>query len=168
MKYWIQSLRTLRFYIPHLVALAAAIFAGAAMAYATLLSKPAAEASNDRWLLPRWNPIVAGARREELANLPIWAEEPGKRRNVVAAAPAGPPWRFVGTVRDGGKVLAVIELDQGRRVQRLSAGDALPNGAHIATIAAGELSYTQENEQKTLTLFGPAKDQNFPGSAKKN
>ena len=166
-KNWLGSLRVLRFYIPHLVALGAAIFAGIALASATLLSKPPAVDNADRWLLPKWSPYAAGPRREDLAHLAIWAEEPGKRKDVAVVLPPVPPWRFVGTVRDGSKVLALIELDQGKHVQRLSPGDALPNGGQIVTVAVGELSYTEDDAQKTLKLFGAVRDQNFPSANKK-
>jgi hypothetical protein len=163
---FLGSLRILQFYIPHLVALGAAMVAGVAMGFVTVLGHPPAVDTADRWSLPRWAPYVAGAKREELARLSLWVEEAGKRKDVVAAA-ATPPWRFIGTVRDGAKVLAVIELE-GKRVQRLGPGDVLPNGAQIVTIASGEISYAEDDSQKTLKLFGVIKDQTFSAPNKKN
>jgi hypothetical protein len=116
--------------------------------------------------LPRWAPYIAGPKREELARLPLWVEEPGRRKTEVANVAAA-PWRFIGTVKDGEKMLAVIELDQGKRVQRLSPGDALPNGAQIMRVSAGEISYAENDAEMTLKLFGTTKDQNFPGANKK-
>lgn len=162
----LASLRILRFYVPHLTALGAAVFAGIAMGFVTVMGRPPAVDTSDRWSLPRWAPYVAGPKREEMARLPIWVEEPGKRKEEVVAV-AAPPWRFIGTVRDGEKILAVIELDQGKRVQRLNPGDALPNGAQIVRVSAGEMSYTENDAEMTLKLFGVTKDQNFPGANKK-
>jgi len=159
------SFRVLRFYLPHLLALGAAVFLGVAMGFVTILGKPPAVDTTDRWSLPRWAPYVAGPKREALARDRIWFEEPGKRREETVVS-AVPPWRFIGTVKDGDKLLAVIELDKGKRVQRLTQGDPLPNGAPITRIGTGEISYAQDNAETTLKLFGVTKDQNFPAGKK--
>lgn len=161
------SLRILRFYVPHLLALSAAVLLGVAMGFVTIMGKPPAVDTADRWSLPRWAPYVAGPKREELARNPIWFEEPGKRKEEAVAV-AVAPWRFIGTVKDGDKLLAVIELDRGKRVQRLNQGDPLPNGAPITRISTGEISYAENNAEMTLKLFGVTKDQNFPSAGKKN
>lgn len=158
-------LKVLRFYVPHLLALGAAVVLGLAMGFVTILGKPPAVDTTDRWSLPRWSPYVAGPKREAMAQERIWLEEPGKRKEETVVA-AVPPWRFIGTVKDGNKLLAVIELDKGKRVQRLNQGDPLPNGAPITKIATGELSYTEDNAETTLKLFGVTKDQNFPAGKK--
>ena len=162
----LASLRILRFYVPHLAALGAAVAAGIAMGFVTVMGRPPAVDTTDRWTLPRWAPYVAGPKREEMARLQLWVDEPGKRRDDVVKV-AAPPWRFIGTVRDGERMLAVIELDQGKRVQRLSQGEALPNGAQIVRVTAGEMSYAENDAEMTLKLFGVTKDQNFPGANKK-
>lgn len=162
---FLGSLRILRFYVPHLVALGAAVAVGIAMGFVTVFGHPPAVDTSDRWALPRWAPYVAGPKREELARPGLWVEEPGKHKEDVVKV-AAPPWRFIGTVKDGARVLAVIELE-GKKIQRLSPGDALPNGAQIVTIASGEMSYTEDDAQKTLKLFGVNKDQTFSGANKK-
>ncbi len=162
----LASLRILRFYVPHLTALGAAIIAGIAMGFVTIMGRPPAVDTTDRWALPRWAPYVAGPKRDEMARASIWVEEPGKKRDEAVKV-AAPPWRFIGTVRDGEKILAVIELDQGKRVQRLSQGEALPNGAQIVRVSAGEMSYSENDAEMTLKLFGVTKDENFPGANKK-
>ncbi|MHB1206503.1 MAG: HofP DNA utilization family protein, partial [Rhodospirillaceae bacterium] len=148
-----------------LVALGAAVATGIAMGFVTVLGRPPAVDTSDRWALPRWAPYVAGPKRDELARAGLWVEEPGKRKEDVVKV-AVPPWRFIGTVKDGARVLAVIELE-GKKIQRLSPGDALPNGAQIVTIASGEMSYTEDDAQKTLKLFGVTKDETFSGANKK-
>lgn len=161
------SLRILRFYVPHLLALGAAVALGLTMGFVTILGKPPAVDTTDRWSLPRWAPYVSGAKRQDVARAQLWAEEPGKRKEEAVAVVV-PPWRFIGTVKDGEKLLAVIELESGKRVQRLNPGDPLPNGAPITRISAGEISYTENNAETTLKLFGVTKNQNFPSAGKKN
>jgi hypothetical protein len=163
----LAKVRMLRFYIPHLTALGVAVLAGIGIAVASLSPRISDTDPAARWSLPRWTPYKAGPQRDEVSRTVIWAEEPGKRKVEVAAAPPPPPWRFIGTVQEGRRRLAVIELDQGRKVQRLDTGEALPNGALVVAIGTGELTYTEDDTQKTLQLFAAQKDQNFPGAKKK-
>jgi hypothetical protein len=160
------SLRILRFYVPHMAAVGAAIVAGFAMGFATTMGKLPAVDATDRWSLPRWAPYVSGAKRQEMAQMALWADEPGRRKEEPVAVV--PPWRFIGTVRDGERLLAVIELDKGKRVQRLNQGEALPNGAAITRISTGEISFAQDNAETTLKLFSVIKDPNPPSAGKKN
>lgn len=160
------SLRILRFYVPHMAAVGAAIVAGFAMGFATTMGKLPAVDAADRWSLPRWAPYVSGAKRQEMAQMTLWADEPGRRKEEPVAVV--PPWRFIGTVKDGERLLAVIELDKGKRVQRLNQGEALPNGAAITRISTGEISFAQDNAETTLKLFSVIKDPNPPSAGKKN
>ncbi len=160
------SLRILRFYVPHMAAIVAAIVAGLAMGFTTIMGKLPAVDTADRWSLPRWAPYVSGPKRQEMAQTPLWVDEPGRRKEEAVAVV--PPWRFIGTVRDGERLLAVIELDKGKRVQRLTQGEALPNGAAITRISTGEISYSQDNAETTLKLFNVIKDPAPPSAGKKN
>ena len=137
------------------------------MGFVTVFGRPPAVDTADRWSLPRWAPYVAGPKREELARLQLWVEEPGKRKEEAVTVAATPPWRFIGTVKEGSRMRAVIELE-GKKVQRLSQGDALPNGAQIVTIGNGEISYNEDDSQKTLKLFGLTKGPPLPAANKKN
>ena len=47
------SLRILRLYVPHMAALAAAVVAGLAMGFTSIMGKPPAVDNADRWSLPR-------------------------------------------------------------------------------------------------------------------
>ncbi|MBX7197926.1 MAG: hypothetical protein K1X51_00960 [Rhodospirillaceae bacterium] len=163
----LESLRILRFYVPHVAALGAAIAVGLVAGLTTIMGTPPAVDAADRWSLPRWAPYVSGSKRQEMIQTPLWLDDPSRKKEEVVAAVV-PPWRFIGTVKDGAKLLAVIELDKGRRVQRLNQGEALPNGAPIDRISSGEISYTENNAETTLKLFGVSKDQNFPSPGKKN
>lgn len=163
----LQSLRILRFYVPHIVALAAAAAMGLAMGFVTVTGKPPTVDTTDRWALPRWAPYVSGPKREEMAQAALWIGDPARRKDETVAI-AVPPWRFIGTVKDGELLEAVIELDKGKRVQRLKQGEALPNGAPITRISTGEISYPDNDAETTLKLFGETKDQTFPSAGKKN
>jgi hypothetical protein len=164
----LAGLRMLRFYIPHLTALGVAILAGLGMGIVALSPRISDADPAARWPLPHWTPYKAGPSREEMSHLTIWAEEGGGKRKVdIAAAPPAPPWRFIGTVQEGKRRLAVIEIDQGRKVQRLDTGETLPNGAMVVAIGTGELTYTEDDTQKTLKLFAPEKDKNFPSATNK-
>ena len=163
----LARLRVLRFYVPHLTALGVAVLAGIGIGAASLSPRISDTDPAARRPMPHWTPYKAGPQRDEMTRLVIWAEEPGKRKAEVAAGPPPPPGRFIGTVQQGKRRLAVIELDQGRKVQRLDTGEALPNGALVVAIGTGELTYTEDDTQKTLKLFAAEKDQNFPSATKK-
>jgi hypothetical protein len=163
----LTSLRVLRFYIPHVTALAMALLAGVGIGFSTIFARPPTVDTADRWALPHWAAYHAGSKPNELSHMALWAEDPTKHKDDATAKPPAPPWRFIGTVQDGKRLLAMIELDQGKRVQRLGAGDPLPNGAPVKTINFGELTYMENDTETTLKLFGVAKDQNFPAPSKK-
>lgn len=110
----------------------------------------------DRWPLPQWVAYKA-APRQDSVRLLAWLDDPSKPKEVEAAKPAGPPWRFIGTVRNGKTSIAVIEVDQGKRVQRMSTGENLPDGGEIIKVGVGELTYAQDGQEKTLKLFNVEK-----------
>ena len=64
--------------------------------------------------------------------------------------------------------VAVIELDQGKRIRRIASGEPLPNGAIIKKVDAGELVYDESGVEKVLKLFSAAKmDTPVAGNGKK-
>jgi hypothetical protein len=163
----VARVRLLRFYVPHLTTLGVALLGGLGMAIAHLSPRIPANDAADRWPLPRWSAYKAGPQRDDIARLNLWAEDPGRRKVEVVAKAPEPPWRFIGTVQEGKRRLAVIELDQGRKVQRVDAGEVLPNGAKVTAVGVGELTYNEDDTEKTLKLFALQKDKNFPGTPNK-
>jgi len=141
-------------YTVHLTVLATAGFLGMGMGLTAVFSEPVISDSADRWSLPKWAPYREGGKRAELQKLAVWSEDPSKKP-VEAPKPVA-PWRFVGIVEDGDLRLAVIEVE-GRKIQRVAAGDGLPNGGQVVTIGAGELTYRENEVEKTLTLFNAEK-----------
>jgi hypothetical protein len=158
----------LRAYYPHLSALGIAILLGVVVAAFKLASDPPAVDTADRWPFPQWAPYRAGAQRDVLARAALWTEDPTKAKVLVEKKPEGPPWRFIGTLQEGEVRIAVIELDQGKRVQRIAAGQSLPNGAVIKSIETNALTYDENGVEKALRLFGPQKTDNLAAGTGKN
>lgn len=135
----------------HFAAVGVAILLGVLVGTLTLTTKVQSVDTADHWTFPKWAPYTAGPKRE-IAHLLTWVDDPTKKKDVAVKV-AGPPWRFIGTVQDGKKNVAVIELDQGKRVQRMASGELLPSGAQILKVGVGELVYSQDGEEKILKLF---------------
>lgn len=162
------QLDSLKPYVPHLAALGIAMLIGLGVALFKVSSEPPAVDTADRWPFPQWAPYRAGPQRTALARTDIWAQDPTKAKPVAEKRPDGPPWRFIGTVREGKTLVAVIELDQGKRIQRISSGQPLPNGAVIKKIDTSTLIYDENGAEKSLQLFGLAKTDNLAaGTGKK-
>lgn len=152
-----KGLEVLRPYAVHLSALAIAMLLGLIVAAVKVSSNPPAVDTADRWPLPLWAPYRAGPQRDALARAEIWTADPSKAKTEVAEKkPAGPLWRFIGTVQDGKARIAMIELEQGKRVQRIASGQPLPNGSVIKKIDTGELIYDENGVEKVLKLFSAA------------
>lgn len=152
----IRRLEVLRPYALHMGALGVAVLLGLAVAVFKVSGTPPAVDTTDRWPFPQWVPYRAGAQREMTAKAEIWTVDPSKKA-VVEKKPEGPPWRFIGTVHDGRVRVAVIELDQGKRIRRIASGEPLPNGAIIKKVDASELVYDESGVEKVLKLFSAAK-----------
>jgi hypothetical protein len=164
-----KRLEALRPYAGHLSALGIAIVLGLAVAAVKLSSTPPAVDTADRWPFPQWAPYRTGPQRDVLARAEIWTADPSKTKAAVAEKkPEGPPWRFIGTVQDGKARVAVIELEQGKRVQRIANGDPLPNGAVIKKIDISELIYDENGVEKVLKLFSAANTVNPAAGNGKN
>jgi len=144
----------------HLAGLGVAILLGLLVGTLTISAKvPQADAA-DHWSFPKWQPYVAGPKRE-IAHLLTWVNDPAKKKDEPVKVVV-PLWRFIGTVQDGKKNVALIELDQGKRVQRMGSGEALPSGAQIIKVGAGEITFAQDGEEKTIKLFAVEKPTGFP------
>jgi hypothetical protein len=154
-------------YLPHLLALGLALMAGIAVGMVKANSTPTVGPTADRWTLPNWAPFQSGEQRGTLAAASLWGLEPQKRQEIAVEAPPVPAWRFVGTVREGGDLLAVVELDKGRKVQRLRAGDQLPNGDRIQTVDDGRLGVVADNDERVLRIFSQDKPSIPPVEAKR-
>ncbi len=149
----------------HFVAAGVAVLLGLLVGIFAVTAKVQSVDTADPWSFPKWAPYSAGAKRE-IAHLLTWADDPTRKKDVVVKIVI-PPWRFIGTVRDGKNDVAVIELDQGKRVQRMTSGETLPSGAQIVKVSAGELIYSQDGEEKVIKLFAPEKPAGlFPAQKK--
>lgn len=148
----------------HFAAVGVAILMGLLVGVLAVTAKVQSVDAADRWSFPKWAPYNAGAKRE-VAHLLTWADDPNKKTDTVVKIVV-PPWRFIGTVQDGRKNVAVIELDQGKRVQRMASGETLPTGAKIVKVGQGELVYSQDGEEKIIKLFALEKPAGL-GSAQK-
>ncbi len=145
------AFRTLAPFTWHLAAVGFAVALGVLVGVLTVSAMLPNVDVADRWPFPQWAPYKAGAKLEGVRLL-AWVDDPTKKKDEPLKV-AGPPWRFIGTVRDGAKNVAVIEVDQGKRVQRIASGEALPSGGQITKVGIGELTYAENGEEKTLKLF---------------
>jgi hypothetical protein len=152
----------LRPYTRHLAALGMAIVLGVGVGLLTATAKPPVTDTVDRWPLPQWSPYKAGPKRAEVKKLAPWIQDASKKAEEEVVAVVGPLWRFIGTVQEGSVRRAVIELEQGKRLQRLAAGEDLPNGAVVRAVGAAELTYVENEIEKTLKLFGADKAASMP------
>lgn len=168
LKEMLKKLEVLRPYTLHLSALGVAVLLGLVIAAFKVSGAPPAVDTTDRWPFPQWTPYRAAALRNSLAQANIWTEDPAKAKAAVAEKkPAGPLWRFIGTVQDGKTRVAIIELEQGKRVQRIASGAPLPNGAVIKKIDSGELIYDENGIERVLKLFSASEtDTPAAGSGK--
>jgi hypothetical protein len=164
----LERLGVLRPYAAHLSALGIAILIGLTVAVIKVSGSPPAVDTADRWPFPQWAPFRAGPQRNALARTNLWAEDPTKAKVVVEKKVEGPPWRFIGTLQEGESRIAVIELDQGKRIQRVGPGQALPNGALIKKVDTSVLTYDENGVEKALRLFGLTKTDNLAAGIGKN
>lgn len=163
-----ERLVALRPYKAHLVTLGVAALLGLLVAGFKVSSNPPASDAADRWPFPQWAPYRAGPQRDALARTLLWAEDPTKAKVVAEKKVEGPPWRFIGTLQEGSSRLAVIEIEQGKRIQRIAAGQPLPNGAVIKKIDTSTLIYDENGTEKALKLFGLEKTDNLATRTGKN
>jgi hypothetical protein len=155
-------------YTAHLAVAGLAVLLGVGVGVYQASKDPTAVDTADKWPFPQWAPYRSGPQREALARAALWAADPTKAKIEVEKKPAGPPWRFIGTLQNGKARIAIIELDQGKRVQRIASGEPLPNGAMIKKIDTGALIYDDNGVERVLKLFGTAKTDNLPAGSGKN
>jgi len=163
-----ERLGALRPYRAHLGTLGVAVLLGLLIAVIKVSSSPPAVDTADRWPFPQWAPYHAGPQRDAMARTMLWAEDPSKAKVVAEKKEEGPSWRFIGTLQEGGSRVAVIEVEKGKRIQRIAAGEPLPNGALIKKVDTSTLIYDENGAEKALRLFGPEKTDNLAtGTGKK-
>jgi hypothetical protein len=156
-------------YSAHLAVAGLAVLLGISAGVYQASKDPTAVDTADKWPFPQWAPFRTGPQREALARTAIWAADPTKvKAEAEKKQPAGPPWRFIGTLQNGKTRIAIIELDQGKRVQRIATGEPLPNGAMIKKIDTSALIYDDNGVERVLKLFGTAKTDSLPAGSGKN
>lgn len=144
----------LRPYLPHVGAAVAAIMLGCGVGYMKVSTRPPEVDIADNWTLPRWSPHQPSVSPKELARLELWGPDNRARADAESVdARDVPPWRFIGVIQDGPSRLAVIELTHEGGLQRLNAGEKLPDGAEILAIGAGDLTISENGTESTITLF---------------
>lgn len=160
--------RRLRPYYPHLGALAGAITLALVISIFKVAGEPPVVDTADRWPFPKWAPYKAGQLRQASAAHNPLTLDPTKAKVEPEKRFVGPPWRFIGTLQDGKTRIAVIELDQGKRIQRVSSGGTLPNGGLIKSVDVSQLTYDEGGVEKVLKLFGAAKTDGLSAGNGKN
>lgn len=140
-------------FFPHLALVIAATMFGTGIGYIKVSSLPPEIDVADNWTVPRWAPYQQSLSSRELAAVQLWGADERAQEIIDSPPPDASAWRFVGIVEDGGKRVAVIELGQSSRLQRLNEGDRLPSGAEILEIGANELTLRDQSMEVTIKLF---------------
>jgi hypothetical protein len=160
---WRERLEPFKF---HLMALIGAIGLGMMIGFIKVTRPPAKTADVDRWHLQTWKAFQAAGIRQELSGHALFLQDPNRKKlDVLATAPTTPSWRFTGTVREGGRQIALIEVDKDKRVRRIAPGDELPGGAKVTAVKVDTLVYADSSGEQELKLFAPT-DMTSPSGAK--
>lgn len=112
----------------------------------------------DKWSIPKTSaPAALEVNTEEIASR-FWTEQargPKKKAEPQIVKKVA-PWNFVGTINQGGQVIAVIATEK-NKILRLKVGDLLPGDEKIIEIAEGQFSFEREGGPQTLKLFVESK-----------
>lgn len=137
------------------VALGGSLILGLGVGAVRLNSAANLDVRDDAWVLPQPTRSTGGTLPVEDFVMRFWSErplEPAKKADDKAAPKPAGTWRLVGTVDQGAKLVAVIEVGA-NKLQRLGAGDGLPDGAKIVEIADGRIVIERDNATQTVRLF---------------
>ena len=143
-----------RQFAPHVTAVAIFSLLGAAWGALNIGSSNFVDGEIEAWALPRPTILSADPLPAEGGYDRFWSEEERTPKKKVAEPLKTPAnkWRFIGTADQGISLVAVIEIN-GKRVQIVKIGDALPDGSTVSHIAEGELSFELEGSARTVRLF---------------
>jgi hypothetical protein len=147
-KYWPKF----RDYAPHCAVMLLNIALGCLSGFFTGRVSGARVAGDAKWSLPAWNAYQkADAAKIDDAAAVFFSDAPS--RKTVKAAPVDlKAWRFVGTVKEGGQIKAVLMVGQPPRVVHVEEGGRLPNGEQISAIEDGLIRYVDESGPRELHL----------------
>jgi hypothetical protein len=161
---WRERLEPFKF---HLMALIGAVGLGMMIGFIKVTRPPAKTADVDRWHLQTWTAFHAAPLRQELSGHTLFMQDPNKKKldALAATTPQAPSWRFTGTVREGTRQIALIEVDKDKRVRRIAPGDELPGGAKVTAVKVDTLVYSDSSGEQELKLFAPT-DMTAPSSPK--
>ncbi len=144
----------LRPYFPHLIAVVAAAALGLGVGLVKMSTLPPEVDANDNWPLPQWAPYQPTVSSRDLASLELWGEDDSEGDFVEEPEPRdASAWEIVGIVHDGQTRVAIIEYGVDRKLQRLTVGDSLPDGAIIQEIGANDLTALGDNTETVIRLF---------------
>jgi hypothetical protein len=145
-------------YIPHITALGLFALAGAAVGTVQIRASAGASMESEKWMLPSLEAVRGSTLVEDELAVSFWSEQPRERKKKTEAVKAAPtsPWAFLGTVKQGEEIVAVISIEN-TKIRRLNVGDALPDGMTIAQIANGSITIEGQGVAKALRLFSEKK-----------
>ncbi len=145
------SLPFVKPFLPHIAALAFIALLGWANGYFQASKQVVNPDLTDNWAVPNWTPYRAGPERMIVAAMNIWD---GKRAVVAKKDETiQKTWQLVGTVRSGKTYAAIIQLSEGKRIQRAVAGDVLPNGEKVIGVENGTLQIDIAGTEQEIKLF---------------
>ena len=138
----------------HLLAVAVMGLVGIAVGVWKATNEPDDVQRADRWFLPQWSPFKADALRREFSANHIFTPDPNRKaEDKVDVEQAVAPWRFMGTMLEGEKRVALIQVEKERGVRRILPGDKLPGGAEVTAVRTGDLVFREEAGEKIVSLF---------------
>ena len=127
------------------------------LAPADLQSLRTLKPTDDPWLLSQPASIDSDAALSVINRAGLWrsAAAPGAAALVQDAPALTPPdWRIAGVFSQGGKPVALLNIDElPPRQQQLHVGDKLPGGAKILAITPDRLCILLGGKKRSLTIY---------------
>ena len=145
-------------YAPHILAISLFALVGILLGFVRVNSATGLAPQLDKWVVPKTTkPSVAEVNAEEIASR-LWTEQAraSKKKAEPAIVKKVAPWSFVGTITQGGHLVAVIATEK-NKILRLNASDLLPGDEKIIEIREGQISFEREGAPQTLKLFVESK-----------
>lgn len=145
-------------YFHHIIAVGLFTVAGVLFGLIRANSATGLAPQVDKWAIPKIAPAaVVEVSRDEIASR-FWTEQAraSKKKAEPEIAKKVAPWSFVGTIKQGGQLVAVIATEK-NKILRLTASELLPNGEKIIEIREGQVSFERDGTPQTLKLFVESK-----------
>jgi hypothetical protein len=114
------------------------------------------KSSEDPWQLSQPASIASDAALSAINRAGLWRSGAAPAAMPTQEAPAltPPDWRIAGVYAEGGKQVALLNIDElPPRQQQLRVGDKLPGGAKILAITPDRVCILLGGKKRSLTIY---------------